>query len=345
MGDIFKNGLPGVPGEALRGDARHCTKTASAYSSGPMQGSLRLLTAVALSASLLTACGRKKEEQVESTPPAEQPAEAAQPAVAPASVPNEGLQQVAAAPAQIIESSPQVEIPVPPDAPVATPPQTVPTELAQSDALYEAWFRKYNLDLNDPNMLDADADGDGVSNGDEFMADTNPRDAKSMPARAAAAKVDSHSGLKLKKYTEVQVPVVLEEIEGNTARIRRLDQEDKVETVRAGQTLEGLGLKVEKVRSRRMTDKHGSTVDASQVTLEDPETNKKTLLVKDMPARSSASYAVLTSEDGESSITVHQGESFEWPKGSGTTYTVMDLRDDQAVLQDESTGRTWTVKK
>lgn len=314
-----------------------------------MQGSLRLLTAVALSASLLTACGRKKQEQTESIPPVEESAQTAQESMP---VPSEAVARpVVASPQDVVT---QPEIPVPADAPVAGVPEmaaaapaaeSVSADLAQADAVYEAWFRKHNLDLNDPMMLEADPDGDGVSNGDEFMADTNPHDPKSLPAKAAAATAEVHAGLKMKEYNEVQVPLVLEAVEGKTARIKRLDQGDKVETVHAGQTLEGLGLKVERVQSRRMTDKHGSGVDASRVTLEDPATKEKTLLVKDMPARSGASHAVLASEDGKASFTVRQGEIIEWPKNSGSTFKVIDLRADQAVLQEESTGRMWTVRK
>lgn len=338
-----------------------------------MQGSLRLLTAVALSASLLTACGRKKQEQAESVLPVEESAQIAQeiseslptapdngaPSIKPALLAVEEASPMPAV-ASAEELVPQPEIPVPADAPVAGIPEMapavaetdaaapategVPAEVAQADAVYEAWFRKYNLDLNDPQMLDADADGDGVSNGDEFMADTNPRDPKSFPAQAAATTAESHGGLKLKQYNEALLPVVLESVKGNTAQIRRLDQE-KIETVRVGDVIEGLGLRVGKVQSRRMTDKHGSGVDASRVTLEDPVTGDTTLLVKDMPVRAASSHAVLASEDGKTSFKVRMGETFEWPKNGGSTFKVLDLRADQAVLQEESSGRMWTVVK
>ena len=45
----------------------------------------------------------------------------------------------------------------------------------------EAWWKKYNLDPNDAAQLVADPDGDGYSNREEFLADTNPRDPNSLP--------------------------------------------------------------------------------------------------------------------------------------------------------------------
>src|ERR1700744_3143059 len=46
-------------------------------------------------------------------------------------------------------------------------PATVATSAEVSPAEkegYEAWFKKYHLDLTDPNMLNADSDGDGFTN-------------------------------------------------------------------------------------------------------------------------------------------------------------------------------------
>ena len=88
---------------------------------------------------------------------------------------------------------------------VAAPPPALPPEDG-----YEAWFKKHRLDLQDPKMLDADDDGDGFSNRDEFMADTDPHDANSRPG--------IHNQMRLKQYTEVRLPVILEEVSGETAR-------------------------------------------------------------------------------------------------------------------------------
>ena len=211
----------------------------------------------------------------------------------------------------------------------------IPAELLASDNAYEAWFNKYKLDLKDPKMLDADPDGDGATNRDEFMGDTNPNDPNSRPG--------IHKFMRLKEYTEVKLPLILESVEGSQARIKQLEPEPKVETVVAGQSV--AGLKVERVISRRDTDKEGVPVDLSRVILRDPATNQNVTLVKDMPAKSAASSAVLMSADGQTTVTIKEGDVFSWPTEQGTTYKVIDLRADQAVVQEVETKKMWTLPR
>jgi hypothetical protein len=209
----------------------------------------------------------------------------------------------------------------------------VPVELADSARAYEAWFARHGLDLNDPKMLDADPDGDGASNRDEFMADTNPRDPNSRPG--------VHPFMRLKEFHEVKIPLLLESIEGETARIKHTDEADgKTESVRAGQTI--AGKKVLRVTVRKDIDKHGEPVDLSRVELEDPQSKEKIVLVKDLPSRSASSYAVLVSPDRQTSVNVKQGETFVWPSEPNVTYKVIDLRPEQAVVQQVDTKKLFT---
>lgn len=219
----------------------------------------------------------------------------------------------------------------------ATPPSRL-DELAASDTAYEAWFGKHHLNLNDPKMLDEDPDGDGATNRDEFMADTNPNDQNSRPG--------VHKAMRLKKYTEVRLPVVLEAVDGQKARIRRTDEEAaKTQSVSVGESLRGMSMKVARVESRQESDKDGKPVDRSRVTLEDPSTKERVVLVKDLPARTAGTHAVLTSEDGVTTLTVKVGETFQWPTEPGATYKVIDLREDQVVVQQLETQKMWTVPK
>lgn len=274
-----------------------------------MKGPIRLLTTLCLAALLFTACRKKPTSEVTSSDSPD--------AVASSSETNPASTQASSTPPS---------------------PATV-AELAQTDATYETWFKKYGLDLNDPRMLDADPDGDGYTNREEFLADTNPKDPESRPG--------VHATLRLKEFNEIRVPYLLKSVEGDTAKVEHQDGGDtKIETVKAGQTLHGSQLKVQKVETLQTQDKDGNPIDASKVTLEDTASpGQKIDLVKDMPTRSSASYAVLYTTKGDTSITVKQGEIFEWPGEKNTHYRVVDLRNDQVILEQVENKKMWTVPK
>ena len=236
--------------------------------------------------------------------------------------PAEQMPAEAAAPA---EAAPAAEVAAAPEEPVA-------------NAAFEEWFKKHRLDLNDPKMLEADEDADGFSNRDEFLADTDPRDPNARPG--------IHKNMRLKEYTEVRLPVVLRNVQAGTAEIERLDEGGgKREKVRNGETLRGLGLKVAKVESRVDTDKHGEKIDMSQLVLEDTGNKSRLVLVKDLPVKTSATSATLVSPDGQTTLKVKDGETFEWPAEPGTTYKVVDMRQDQVVVKQVESGTMWTVPK
>lgn len=216
-------------------------------------------------------------------------------------------------------------------------PAGKPVEGTAGNADFEAWFKKHHLDLNDPKMLDADTDGDGFSNRDEFLADTDPNDPHSMPG--------IHKVIRLKEFSEVRLPLIVESVTGERATIRRTDGEGKAETVKIGDTVHGLPLKVEKIEQINDTDKEGKPIDRSLVVLEDAGSKERLTLVKDMPARTAASFAMLTSADGNTTIKVKQGDTFNWPGDSTATYKVIDLREDQVVLQQLENKKMWTVTR
>lgn len=217
----------------------------------------------------------------------------------------------------------------------ATP---ITANAAADQVAYEVWFKKHQLDLSDPKMLDADPDEDGFSNRDEFLADTDPHDKNARPG--------IHRAIRLKEYNEVALPLVLESIDGDKARIKRTDQPNaKAVTVKVGDTVRGLPLKVQRVETKEDFDKSGDRVNLSQVAFEDSSTKEKIVLMKDLPARTSATYAVLMSPDGKTTLKVHKGEVFSWPAEPGATYKVIDLSQDQAVLQQIETKKTWTIPR
>jgi hypothetical protein len=213
---------------------------------------------------------------------------------------------------------------------------------SEDKTAYEAWFKKYNLDLNDPKMLDSDPDGDGFTNREEFLANTNPLDPNSHPPYPS----DPTRFLRLKEYNEARLPLTLDSITGDKAKLKRSDHGDtQIEIVKTGDTIHGLPLKVLKIEARQDIDKNGEHVDLSQVTLEDSSTKERFVLTGNLPAKTSASNSVLLTRDGKMSLKVHIGDVFTWPTEGGSNYKVIDMSQDQVVLQQMENKQMWTVPR
>ncbi len=282
-----------------------------------MKSSLRWFTVAACSTLLVTSCGKKETVETEVAREAEQSLPAAE-RVGSAEAPGTGPTGDPSTSANSMTASAGGS--------------------ASDQAAYEVWFKKYNLDLNDPTMLDADPDGDGFSNRDEFLADSDPHDKNARPG--------IHKGIRMTEYNEVVLPLALESIEGGKARIKRTDQPDaKTITVQEGDTIRGLPLKVRRVETKQDFDKSGERVNLSQVAFEDSSTKENIVLMKDLPARTAATYAVLASPDGKTTLKVRRGDVFSWPAEEGSQYKVMDLSQDQAVIQQVETKKTWTIPR
>jgi Bacterial TSP3 repeat len=300
--------------------------------SPPMKGPLQIFSAFSLAALLAAGCHKK-------TTTASTPEDAAKPAAMVAGKPAPDSHEPSLrplAPGETPETKPAG----------AKPDASSSGDLAAANPDYVAWFKKYHLDLNDPKMLDADPDGDGYTNREEFLAGTNPLDPNSHPASHGDSSTDVHKTIRLKEFTEVQVPFILKSVDGESAKIEHTDEgSGKAEEVRVGQKLRNSTLKVEKIQARRGVDKEGAAVDASLVTLQDPATKEQTILVKDLPTRSPATFAVLSSPDGVTTMNVRRGDTFSWPGEKNVTYKVVDLGSSQVVLQEVESGKMWTVPK
>lgn len=242
------------------------------------------------------------------------------------------------APADVTPSSGNTS-PRPAEEPGVLPePGAMESVVAAEDRVrFEAWFRKYGLDPANPDTLAGDLDNDGSSNGSEFLADTDPTNPDSRPG--------VHKTIVMKEYHEVPLPVVLTSVDGETASIRRLDDPTApAEKVKKGQPIRGLPFKVDRVQTRREFDKDGNPFDATSMELSNVSTQERVVLMKDLPARTSASYAVLTSADGEKTYQVREGDIFTGPDGE-TNYKLLDLRESEVVVQEMETQKIWTVSK
>ena len=205
---------------------------------------------------------------------------------------------------------------------------------AEDRAKFEAWFKRHNL-TSDPAVMDRDDDGDGYSNREEFLSDTNPRDAKSLPGVMEAASV--------KSVNEVTVPMILREVKGSKARVQRTDTGGEEELVSGAQP-KGLPYKVTGVKHEVKADKHGVFTDVSNVTLENVGTKETVTLIRDLPARSSETHAVVVGPNGGEKK-VHLDETVDIPGMPGRQFKVIELREDQVLVEEIGTKRALSIPK
>jgi hypothetical protein len=208
-------------------------------------------------------------------------------------------------------------------------------EMTNETAKFEAWCKKYGFDPKDPAMLDADADGDGYSNREEYLAGTNPRDPRSVPGML--------EGVVLKELKEVRVPVLLREVNGGKARVERLDTPG-MEEWEQGTEVKGLPYRVTAVKKEVKADKHGVFSDVSQMTLENTETKESVVLIRDLPSRTSETHAILVGPGGAEQK-IHVDEIIELPGQKGKRFKVIELRPEQVVIEELGTRTPLTIQK
>ena len=201
-------------------------------------------------------------------------------------------------------------------------------------AKYEAWFKRYNM-TSDPAVMDQDADSDGYTNREEFLAETNPRDPKSL-----TGVLDTAS---LKSMNEVTVPLILREVKGGKARVQRTDSNTEEELVSGAQP-KGLPYKVTAVKHEVKPDKHGVLSDVSNVTLQNVGTKEMVVLIRDLPARSSETHAVIVGPNGQEKK-VHLDDTTEIPGMPGRQFKVIELRPDQVLVEEIGTKRALSIPK
>ena len=240
----------------------------------------------------------------------------------------------------VVESDPSQPAPEPKAEETQPPaPETENALLAQIPAAdkqrYEAWFKKYNI-AGDPATMDQDTDGDGFTNREEFRAETNPRDPNSQPGLL--------EGVSVKALNEVKVPMLLREVKGTKARIQRTDQNNVEEELSKGAQPKGLPYKVTDMKHEVKMDKHGAYTDVSNVTLQNSETKEIVVLVRDLPARSSETHAVIVGAGGVEKK-VHLDETVELPGMPGRQFKVLELRGDQVLVEEIATKQALAIPK
>lgn len=172
------------------------------------------------------------------------------------------------------------------------------------------------------------------------------------PAGGTDAKTTAVAQMRMQSYREAPLPVMLKGVEAatGTARMRVFTKpgQEPVE-VKQGETIPGTIYRVANLNEKFISSKmgKGQMVDVSQVTVEDTRTGARHLLVKDVPGRSSDTYATVLLPGSPFEYVVKQGDVFRARTAGGgeQDYEVLDVRPTQVVIRDTASDEVMTVNR
>lgn len=189
------------------------------------------------------------------------------------------------------------------------------------------WLEEYNLPIAEDDVLSQDPDQDGFSNLDEWRGHTHPTLKDSHPPYS--------SKLKLRSCTQEPFPLIFSSSMDNTYAINGIDHRTPTQFLRKGDMIAGTRYRVAGYEEKHQTDRNGTVIDVSELTLEHVDTHEHVSLVKERQGVSSQSAAnFLYNWNGkEEKLTVKKDQEFVLSP-AGTKYKLLEIEPRRAVIAD-----------
>lgn len=188
------------------------------------------------------------------------------------------------------------------------------------------WLVKYNLDYADPNLLNADPDGDKFSNLEEYNGKTDPTAVSSKPGYITK--------LRLKEF--IKTPFRLKfsgtPDDGQTFSINTLDLRQPTSFLAKGEMIPKTPYKIIGYE-KKSEMKNEIEIDISELTVENQETGQKIVLVYDKPVNDPTVFALFKYLWDGSEFKVKKNDSFSVKPDDTVKYKLIDISDAEAVIE------------
>jgi hypothetical protein len=188
------------------------------------------------------------------------------------------------------------------------------------------WLEDFGLPITEADVLNQDADGDGFTNLDEWQAHTSPAAKDSRPPYT--------SKLKLRSFAEEAFPLIFTSSVGETFAINNVDPGQPTQFLHVGEISAGTKYKIKNYTEKFETNKYGTKVDVSELTLEQINTHDRVTLVKGKRAISPESVAnfLYTWNGAEQTFAVKKNQEFSLKPETQITYRLLEVQPDKAII-------------
>ncbi len=193
------------------------------------------------------------------------------------------------------------------------------------------WLLTRNFDILDPNVLKDDPDGDGFTNLDEFVGNSDPLDKKSHPHYSTK--------LRLKQYIRQRFRLKFAAYDGDSFQINTLDLNRPSQFLKLGDDIAGTKFKVVRFEKKFVPNPStGAETDVSELAIQNVETGEEVTLIVDRIVDSPDSFALFKFIwDGEE-IRVKKDGDFSLKVEPGVKYKLIDINANEAVITNLSTN-------
>lgn len=187
------------------------------------------------------------------------------------------------------------------------------------------WFEQFSLPIADGDVLDQDPDGDGFNNLEEWQGHTNPVDRNSHP--------DYVTKLQLKSYHEEPFRLVFASRIEDTFGINTIDLAEPTQFLKVGDRIVGTSFRIANFKEKYAKDKYGTTIDVSELTLENITTQETLVLIKERVATSPESVATFAYTWRERrEFSVKKDQQFSLPPQTDLRYKLIDVQPTKATI-------------
>jgi len=188
------------------------------------------------------------------------------------------------------------------------------------------WLEEFALPITEADVLTQDADSDGFTNLDEWQGQTNPTEKESHPPYTLK--------LKLRSFAQEAFPLILSSSIGDTYAINSVDRRRPTQFLQIGELVAGTKYQLTGYTEKYDVDKYGTTIDVSELTLEQVETHDQVTLVKEKRAASPESVAnfLYTWAGSERTFAVKKDQEFSLNPRPEIKYKLLNVQSDKAII-------------